>query len=262
LSDFLFSATPHSLWTSKIFAFGRQPQRFPDLPGASDPGQVAEMLLHHFFPPKPPPPPLLGLTRHEDYTPLTSEEISRALSKSSNISPPGHDHIPYSVWESIYRLKPSLLPSLLDPLLAHSFHPPPSRKPLVLSSTNQANPHTSHPPPSGLLAWASLLREGYTRYAREKVTSRLTPHRTTLTPRCPARYAPRGQRPSNMPSCPAPRLPTRDPASSMGSRTCPLRPQSPPTSNCLLHWLTSFAPLPPVSLLECPRSLAPSKLPF
>jgi len=129
-SDFLFSATPRSLWTAKRFAFGRPPQRFPDLPGASDPAEIAETLLDHFFPSKPPPPPLLRLTRYEDYTSLTSEEISRALSKSWNTSAPGPDHIPYSVWKSVHRIKPSLLPSLLNPLLAHGFHPPSLKKAL------------------------------------------------------------------------------------------------------------------------------------
>jgi len=129
-SDFLSSATPCSLWTAKRFAFGRPPQRFPDLPGASDPAEVAETLLDHFFPSKPPPPPLLRLTGYEDYIPLTSEEVSRALSKSSNTSAPGPDHIPYSVWKSVHRIKPSLLPSLLDPLLAHGFHPPSLKKAL------------------------------------------------------------------------------------------------------------------------------------
>ena len=50
--------------------------------------------------------------------------MTRALSKSSNTSAPGPDHIPYSVRKSVHRLKPSLLPSLLDPLLAHGFHRP------------------------------------------------------------------------------------------------------------------------------------------
>jgi len=129
-SDFLSSATPRSIWTAKRFAFGRPPPRFPDLQGASDPAEVVQTLLDHFFPSKPPPPPLLRLTRHEDYTPLTSEEISRALSKSSNASAPGPDHIPYSVWKSVHHIKPSLLPSLLDPLLAHGFHPPSLKKAL------------------------------------------------------------------------------------------------------------------------------------
>jgi len=96
-SDFWSSATPSSLWTAKRFAFGGPPQRFPDLPEASDPAEVAETLLDHFFPSKQPPPALLRLTHFEDYTPLTPEEISRALTKSSNISAPGPDHIPYSV---------------------------------------------------------------------------------------------------------------------------------------------------------------------
>jgi len=97
------------------------------------------MLLHHFFLPKPPPPLLLCLMRHEDYTPLTSEEVSRALSKSSNTSPPTPDHIRYSVWKSVHRLIPSLLPSLLDPLLTYGFHPPSLKKALgiVLDKPDQ-----------------------------------------------------------------------------------------------------------------------------
>jgi len=47
-----------------------------------------------FFPPKPLPPPPARLERPEDYTPLTS--------------PPGPDHIPSSVWNSVHRLKPSV----------------------------------------------------------------------------------------------------------------------------------------------------------
>ena len=113
-----------------MFAVGCLPQRFPDLPGASDPAEVAETLFYHFLTSKPPPPPLLRLTHYEDYSSLTSEEISRALSKSSNTSAPGPDHIPYSVWKSVHRLKPSLLPSLLNPLLAHGFHTPSLKKAL------------------------------------------------------------------------------------------------------------------------------------
>jgi len=82
-SDLLSSATPRSVWTAKRLAFGRPPQTFLELPGASDRAEVAETLLDHFFTSKPPPPPLLRLPPYEDYTPLTSEEVSRALSKSS-----------------------------------------------------------------------------------------------------------------------------------------------------------------------------------
>jgi len=127
-SDFLSSATPCSLWTVPRFAFGHPPQRFPDLPEDSDPPEVAVTLLDHFFPSIPPPPPLLPLMHYEHYAPLPSEETSRALSKSSNTSAPGPDHIPFSVWKSVHRIKPALLPSLLDPLLAHGFHPPSLQK--------------------------------------------------------------------------------------------------------------------------------------
>ena len=144
-SDFLSSATPRSVWTAKRFAFGRPPQRFPDLPGASNPAEVAETLLDHFFPSKPPPPPLLPLTRYEDYTPITSEEISMALSKSSNTSAPGPDHIPYSVWKSVHHIKPSLLPSLLDPLLAHGFHPPSLKRPLGIVLDKSGKPSYDSP---------------------------------------------------------------------------------------------------------------------
>jgi len=144
-SDFLSSATPRSLWTAKRFAFGRPPQRFPDLPGASNPAEVAETLLHHFFPSKPPPPPLLRLKRYEDYTALTSEEVSRALSKSSNTSAPGPANIPYSVWKSVHRIKPSLLPSLLDPLLAHGFHPPALKKALSIVLDKPGKPSYDSP---------------------------------------------------------------------------------------------------------------------
>jgi len=144
-SDFLSTATPRSIRTAKRFAFGRPPQRFPDLPGSSDPAWVAEMLLGHFFPSKPPPPLLLCLTQHEDYTPLTSEAVSRALSKSSNTSTPGPDHILDFVWKSVHRLKPSLLPSLLGPLLAHGFHPPSLTKALGIVLDKPGKPSYDSP---------------------------------------------------------------------------------------------------------------------
>ena len=144
-SDFLSSATPRSLWTAKRLALGRPPQRFPDLPGASDPAEVAETLLDRFFSSKPLPPPLLRLTRYEDYTTITFQEVSRALSKSSNTSAPGPDHVPYSVWKSVHRIKLSLLPSLLDPLLAHGFHPPSLKKALGIVLDKPGKPSSDSP---------------------------------------------------------------------------------------------------------------------
>ena len=152
-SDFLVTATLHSVCTAKRFAFGHPPQRFPTLPTANGPEEVAEALLTNFFPLRAPLTHLLSLACHEDYTPLTLEEVSRALARSLNTSTAAPDHIPYYVWKCLHHLKSSLLPSLLDPLLAHGFPPPPSRKPLVLFSTSLESFPMTPPLPSGL-SWS------------------------------------------------------------------------------------------------------------
>jgi len=48
------------------------------------------------------------------------------------------------VWKSVHRIKPSLLPSLLDPLLAHGFHPPSLKKALgiVLDKPDKPSYHS------------------------------------------------------------------------------------------------------------------------
>jgi len=71
--------------------------------------------------------------KDEDYLPLTYEQISQALARSSNTSAPNLDQILYSVWKSLHHMKPSLLSSLLNPLLVQVFHPPHSRKPWASS---------------------------------------------------------------------------------------------------------------------------------
>ena len=103
------------------------------------------MLLNDIFPSQPPPPPLLRLACYEDYTSLTSDEISSALFKSSNTSAPGPNYILYSVWKSVHRIKPSLLPFLLDPLLAHGFHPPSLKKALGMVLDKSGKPSYNSP---------------------------------------------------------------------------------------------------------------------
>jgi len=173
-SDFLSSATPRSLWMAKRFAFGRPPQRFPDLPGASDPAEVAETLLDHFFPSKPPSPPLLRLTRYEDYTLLTSEEIFSALSKSWNTSAPGPDHIPYSVWKSVHRIKLCLLPSLLDPLLAHGFHPPSLKKALGIVLDKPGKPSYDSPSSFRVIVLLRTLSKIFGRVVASRLSAQAT----------------------------------------------------------------------------------------
>jgi len=130
---------------AKRFAFGRPPQSLSDLLEADNLTLVADALLSHFFQPRPPPPPRLTLLRHKDYSSLTTEEGSRALAPSSNPSAPGPDHIPYSVWKSLHHIRPCLLSCLLDPLLAHAFHPPSLKKALGIVLDKPGKPAYDSP---------------------------------------------------------------------------------------------------------------------
>ena len=49
------------------------------------------------------------------------------------------------MWKSVHRIKPSLLPSLLDPLLAHRFHPPSLKKALGIVLDKLGKPSYDSP---------------------------------------------------------------------------------------------------------------------
>jgi len=108
---------------------------------------------------------------HEDYTPLTSEEVSRALSKSSNTSAPSPDHIPYSVWKLVHRIKPSLLSSLLDPLLAHGFHPPCLKKALGIVLDKPGKPSYDSPSSFRVILLLRTLSKILERVAASRLTA-------------------------------------------------------------------------------------------
>jgi len=122
-SSFLLAATPQSLWTAKRFAYRRAQPRFPSLPGAETPTQMNNVLLDHFFPLKEPfsPPPRLRPNRSA--TPLMTDEIATALSKCSPTSAPGPDGIPYSVWQQVNKINPTILLRILAPLVLLGYHP-------------------------------------------------------------------------------------------------------------------------------------------
>ena len=54
---------------------------------------------------------------------LSPEEVSAALASCSPSSAPGLDTIPYWVWKAVHRIAPSLLTSVLAPLLRFGHHP-------------------------------------------------------------------------------------------------------------------------------------------
>ena len=53
---------------------------------------------------------------------LSPEEVSAALASCSPSSAPGPDTMPYSVWKTVHGIAPSVLTSLLAPLLRFGHH--------------------------------------------------------------------------------------------------------------------------------------------
>ena len=104
-------------------AVGRSPPRFPALPDASTPTQMNDALLGHFFLPRPSRPLPSILRPYGDFMELSPEEVSTALASCSPFSAPGFDTIPYLVWKAVHRIVPSMLTSLLAPLLRFGHHP-------------------------------------------------------------------------------------------------------------------------------------------
>ena len=138
---FLSKIGPMDVWNARRIAAGRPDDRFPSLPGSSTPEAINSALLSHFFPPKPAvaTPQILRPFAH--VSPLSAEEVSLALSRSSNTSAPGPDQIPYSVWKAVNEANPQILLSLLSPLLTFGFHPPSLKKAngIVLSKPGKSD---------------------------------------------------------------------------------------------------------------------------
>ena len=122
-SAFLLAATPQGVWTAKRLAYGRAQPRFPSLPEAETPQQMNNVRLDHFFPPKEPFSPPPRLRPNNSAPPLTTEEIAAALSKCSPTSAPGPDGIPYSTWNQVNKINPSILLLILALLVLLGYHP-------------------------------------------------------------------------------------------------------------------------------------------
>jgi len=145
-SSFLASATPQMIWTAKRFAVGRPPPWFPKLPGPTTPLELNKALLNHFFTSKPARSFDTILLPFKDCPALATDEVGRALARSSPSSAPGLDMTPNSVWKRIHRVAPHLIHDLLAPLVAHGFHPSPLKRLMVSCSISLENHPTSAPP--------------------------------------------------------------------------------------------------------------------
>ena len=123
-SEYLFSLSPSSVWEAQKLACGRQQPRFPSFRDRDTPDGINAALLDHFFPAPPAPNQAdVNLSGFADYFPLSQEEISAALAKSSSSAAPGPDTISYGVWKWIHKSCPALLTSLIGPLLQYGHHP-------------------------------------------------------------------------------------------------------------------------------------------
>jgi len=93
------------------------PPRFPELPGASTPGELNKALLNHFFLGEPANFTDTILLPFRECLPLALDEVGRTLARSSPSSATGSDAIPNSVWKWVHYVAPPLIHRLLAPLV-------------------------------------------------------------------------------------------------------------------------------------------------
>ena len=122
-STYLENTDVIDMWCAKATIVRRVNPRIPTFPDAPTPEDIRDEMIKGFCPLVPPIPPRLSRLADPGYTSVDPSEVSAALSKCSNKSAPGPDHIPYGVWKNIHRASCSLIPALLDPLLRWGVHP-------------------------------------------------------------------------------------------------------------------------------------------
>ena len=129
-TNYLENADIRDMWRAKATIVGRVNPQIPSFPNAPTPEDVQDEMVKGFFPLLPPIPPRRPHLPDQGYSPIDPSEVSAALSKCSNGSAPGPDHIPYGVWKNVHRASKTLIPTLLDPLLKWGVHPTSLKKSL------------------------------------------------------------------------------------------------------------------------------------
>src|SRR6266566_1289607 len=120
-NNFVKNASPKELWSINRLSKPKEADSLPSFPNVKSAVELNTALISHFFPPlhnpAPPEPHLFDST-----PPITAEEITKALSKCSNLSTPGPDQIPYGTWKRIHSINPQVISALLTPLLERGHH--------------------------------------------------------------------------------------------------------------------------------------------
>jgi len=78
------------------------------------------------------------------------------------------------VWKSVYRLKPSLLPCLLDTLLAHGFHPPSRKKALGIVLDKPGKPSYDSPSSFRVIVLRRMLAKILERVVASRLSAQAT----------------------------------------------------------------------------------------
>ena len=120
--SFLSGAKHQSVSKAKRLALGCAPTRFSSLPGAVTSKDTRNTLLEHCF------PALNELSQNSihpvfnECPPVTKEEVSCLLGRSSPSSASSPNSMPYVVWKLLHKMFPCILQSLTSPLVERGYH--------------------------------------------------------------------------------------------------------------------------------------------
>lgn len=108
-NKFAANVNRNQIWAAACLKKPRDTDRLPSFPLATTLTNLNAALIGHFIPPKA--RPSLSTPRYHAATaPISVEEVSRALSKSSDKSTPRPDQILYRFWKRIHCINPLLIP--------------------------------------------------------------------------------------------------------------------------------------------------------